>query len=65
MGMSLSNGGHLTHGAKVNVSGRYFKVVPYGVDKNTETINYDEVENSPLRKNRSLSWRAQARILAS
>lgn len=44
MGMSLSNGGHLTHGAKVNVSGRYFKVVPYGVDKDTETINYDEVE---------------------
>lgn len=48
MGMSLSNGGHLTHGAKVNVSGRYFKVVPYGVDKNTETINYDEVEKIAL-----------------
>ena len=48
MGMSLSNGGHLTHGAKVNVSGRYFKVVPYGVDKNTETINYDEVEKLAL-----------------
>lgn len=48
MGMSFSNGGHLTHGAKVNVSGRYFKVVPYGVDKNTETINYDEVEKLAL-----------------
>lgn len=48
MGMSLSNGGHLTHGAKVNVSGRYFKVVPYGVDKDTETINYDEVEKLAL-----------------
>lgn len=48
MGMSLSTGGHLTHGAKVNVSGRYFKVVPYGVDKNTETINYDEVEKLAL-----------------
>lgn len=48
MGMSLSNGGHLTHGAKVNVSGRYFEVVPYGVDKNTETINYDEVEKLAL-----------------
>lgn len=48
MGMSLSNGGHLTHGAKVNVSGRYFKVVPYGVDKNTETINYDKVEKLAL-----------------
>lgn len=48
MGMSLSNGGHLTHGAKVNVSGRYFEVVPYGVDKDTETINYDEVEKIAL-----------------
>ncbi len=48
MGMSLSNGGHLTHGAKVNVSGRYFEVVPYGVDKDTETINYDEVEKLAL-----------------
>lgn len=48
MGMSLSNGGHLTHGAKVNVSGRYFEVVPYGVDKGTETINYDEVEKIAL-----------------
>ena len=48
MGMSLSNGGHLTHGAKVNVSGRYFKVVPYGVDKDTETINYDEGEKLAL-----------------
>ena len=48
IGMSLSNGGHLTHGAKVNVSGRYFEVVPYGVDKDTETINYDEVEKLAL-----------------
>lgn len=48
MGMSLSNGGHLTHGAKVNVSGKYFEVVPYGVDKDTETINYDDVEKIAL-----------------
>ena len=48
MGMSLSSGGHLTHGAKVNVSGKYFEVVPYGVDKDTETINYDEVEKIAL-----------------
>lgn len=54
MGMSLSNGGHLTHGAKVNVSGRYFKVVPYGVDKNTETINYDEVEKIALAEKPTL-----------
>lgn len=54
MGMSLSNGGHLTHGAKVNVSGRYFKVVPYGVDKDTETINYDEVEKLALAEKPTL-----------
>ncbi len=54
MGMSLSNGGHLTHGAKVNVSGRYFKVVPYGVDKDTETINYDEVEKIALAEKPTL-----------
>ncbi|MCI6658796.1 MAG: serine hydroxymethyltransferase [Faecalibacterium sp.] len=54
MGMSLSNGGHLTHGAKVNVSGRYFGVVPYGVDKDTETINYDEVEKIALAEKPTL-----------
>lgn len=43
MGMNLNHGGHLTHGHPINVSGRYFKVVPYGVDPETETINYDEV----------------------
>ncbi|MGY4686962.1 serine hydroxymethyltransferase [Petrotoga sp. DB-2] len=44
MGMSLSHGGHLTHGAPVNFSGMLFNVVSYGVDEETETINYDEVE---------------------
>lgn len=44
MGMDLSMGGHLTHGSKVNVSGKWFKVSPYGVDKETGLINYDEVE---------------------
>ncbi|MBQ7656332.1 MAG: serine hydroxymethyltransferase [Clostridia bacterium] len=43
MGMSLSNGGHLTHGSPVNMSGAYFHFVPYGVSKETETIDYDEV----------------------
>ena len=43
MGMSLSNGGHLTHGSPVNMSGAYFNFVPYGVRKETETIDYDEV----------------------
>ncbi|MBQ8197159.1 MAG: serine hydroxymethyltransferase [Clostridia bacterium] len=44
MGMNLSHGGHLTHGSKVNVSGKYFNIVPYGVSQETETIDYDEVE---------------------
>ncbi len=48
MGMSLSHGGHLTHGSKANMSGKYFNVVPYGVDPVTETINYDEVERIAL-----------------
>lgn len=42
MGMSLAHGGHLTHGCKVNASGKYFNVVEYGVDKENEKINYDE-----------------------
>lgn len=52
MGMSLSNGGHLTHGSPVNMSGSYYNFVPYGVSSETEMIDYDEVrclakENSP------------------
>lgn len=43
MGMSLSHGGHLTHGAGVNFSGKLFKAIQYGVDPKTEMINYDEV----------------------
>ena len=43
MGMSLSNGGHLTHGSPVNLSGSYFNFVPYGVSSETEMIDYDEV----------------------
>ncbi|MDN5277048.1 MAG: glycine hydroxymethyltransferase [Clostridiales bacterium] len=43
MGMNLAHGGHLTHGSPVNISGKYFKIVPYGVDANTGYIDYDEV----------------------
>ncbi|HCX62168.1 MAG TPA: serine hydroxymethyltransferase [Clostridiales bacterium] len=43
LGMDLSMGGHLTHGSPVNMSGAYFNVVFYGVDKETETIDYDKV----------------------
>jgi glycine hydroxymethyltransferase len=43
LGMDLSHGGHLTHGSPVNMSGSYFNVVFYGVNKETETIDYDQV----------------------
>ena len=52
MGMSLAHGGHLSHGAPVNISGKYFNVVSYGISPETEEIDYDEVrriasENKP------------------
>jgi glycine hydroxymethyltransferase len=50
MGMSLTDGGHLTHGSPVNMSGKYFNVIPYGVTKDTETINYDELERTAVEK---------------
>lgn len=43
LGMNLAHGGHLTHGSPVNVSGKLFNIVPYGVDEKTHLINYDEV----------------------
>ena len=45
VGMSLNDGGHLTHGMAINVSGKYFKIVPYGVSKETETIDYDALDD--------------------
>lgn len=44
MGLSLDHGGHLTHGSKVNFSGMWFNFIPYHLDKETQRINYDEVE---------------------
>ena len=43
LSMNLAHGGHLSHGAKVNISGKYFNIVPYGVDEKTEVIDYDRV----------------------
>lgn len=43
LGMNLSHGGHLTHGSPVNISGKYFQFVDYGVDKETERIDFDQV----------------------
>lgn len=48
MGMNLSHGGHLTHGSPVNLSGKYFHFVPYGVDAQTERIDYDQVREIAL-----------------
>ena len=48
MGMNLTDGGHLTHGSPVNMSGKYFKIVPYGVSRETETIDYDALEKIAL-----------------
>ena len=50
MGMSLDQGGHLTHGYKVSATGKFWVQVPYGVDKNTEVLNYNELKEIALRE---------------
>ena len=50
MGMSLAHGGHLTHGSPVNMSGKYFNFVPYGVDDNTHCIDYDKLYEDAKNK---------------
>ena len=50
LGMSLDHGGHLTHGSPVNFSGRLYRFVPYGLDPDTETIDYDELERLAERE---------------
>ena len=49
MGLSLSHGGHLTHGSKVNFSGKWYNFIPYGVDAKTEKLDYDEIEKLALK----------------
>ena len=48
LSMSLAHGGHLSHGSPVNISGKYFNIVPYGVSEKTCMIDYDEVEKLAL-----------------
>jgi glycine hydroxymethyltransferase len=48
LGMNLSQGGHLTHGSPVNFSGKFYNIVPYGVDKDSEYIDYDELAKLAL-----------------
>ena len=50
MGMDLSHGGHLTHGSPVNVSGKWFNVVQYGVDEDTEELNFDRIREIALKE---------------
>jgi glycine hydroxymethyltransferase len=50
LGLDLAHGGHLTHGHKLNFSGKLYKVVSYGVRKDTETIDYDELEQIAVRE---------------
>ena len=50
MGMNLSEGGHLTHGSPVNISGKYFNFISYGVDPKTHTINYEQVRDLALKE---------------
>jgi len=44
LGLTLAHGGHLTHGSKVSISGKYFNVIPYELDRETSLLNYDEIE---------------------
>ena len=48
MGMNLQQGGHLSHGSPVNISGKYFNIVPYGLNPETEYLDYDEMERLAL-----------------
>ena len=48
LGMNLAHGGHLTHGSKVNISGKYFNFIPYGLNEKTEMLDYDEVRKLAL-----------------
>src|SRR5436305_3915389 len=50
LGLDLAHGGHLTHGHKLNFSGKLYKVISYGVRKDTETIDYDQLEETAVRE---------------
>jgi glycine hydroxymethyltransferase len=66
LGMNLAHGGHLTHGSPVNFSGKFYKVIPYGVTRDTERIDYDELEQTALRERPKMiiaGWSAYPRII--
>ena len=66
LGLNLAHGGHLTHGHPLNFSGKMYKIIPYGVRKDTETIDYDELEQIAEREHPTLivgGGSAYARII--
>ncbi len=66
MGMELSHGGHLTHGSPVNVSGKWFEVVHYGVNRETELLDYDHIRSLALKERPKLiicGYSAYSRII--
>ncbi|MER2138446.1 MAG: serine hydroxymethyltransferase, partial [Arthrobacter sp.] len=66
LGLSLADGGHLTHGMKINFSGRLYNIVPYGVDETTHTVNMDDVARLAREHKPKLivaGWSAYARQL--
>ncbi|MBI2942599.1 MAG: serine hydroxymethyltransferase [Candidatus Wallbacteria bacterium] len=66
LGMNLSMGGHLTHGSPVNFSGKRYRIIPYGVGRETETVDYDEVERLAHQEKPKMvlaGWSAYPRIL--
>ena len=54
MGMSLETGGHLTHGQKVSITGKFWKQITYGVNRKTERLDYNEILKIAKKKNRRL-----------
>ena len=62
LGMNLAHGGHLTHGSPVNISGKYFKIIPYGVDEVHHRIDYDNLEKLARNTGPTLSWQGPAPI---
>src|ERR1700739_1033234 len=66
LGLNLAHGGHLTHGHPLNFSGKMYKIIPYGVRKDTETIDYDELEHIAEKEHPTLivgGGSAYARII--
>ena len=64
MGLDLAAGGHLTHGSPVNMSGKWFKVAPYGVRRDDQLLDYDEIERIAARGQAEADHRRRHRLFA-